>query len=326
MNKTVCAVVVTYNRKELLLKCLESIKKQSKPLDAIYLIDNASTDGTPHILKENNYIKEIPPETLQNPWENMFIIKNSTNKNDLKLHYVRIHENTGGAGGFHEGIKRAYKKGYDWLWLMDDDTLASNNSLNNLLNKVDILDEKAGFFCSKVLWKDKNIHLMNIPQIQPFITNIPFNRYEDKDILLVKAASFVSVLLQKEIISEFGFPLKKFFIWGDDVEYTSRITNNNYIGIYVKDSIVYHNTKENYSTDIFSDRIENLWKYSFGIRNNLYIIKQRSIIIFFVYILYHILGVNFNILRYRKDNKLNFLVVNTKASLSSLVFKPEEDN
>ncbi|MCD6105633.1 MAG: glycosyltransferase, partial [Thermosipho sp. (in: Bacteria)] len=43
-KETVCAVVVTYNRKELLLECLEALRKQTRPLDAIYLIDNASTD------------------------------------------------------------------------------------------------------------------------------------------------------------------------------------------------------------------------------------------------------------------------------------------
>ena len=38
---TVCAVVVTYNRKELLLECLEALRKQTRPVQGIYLIDNA---------------------------------------------------------------------------------------------------------------------------------------------------------------------------------------------------------------------------------------------------------------------------------------------
>jgi len=49
-KETVCAVVVTYNRKELLLECLEAIRKQTRPVQGIYLIDNASTDGTPKLL------------------------------------------------------------------------------------------------------------------------------------------------------------------------------------------------------------------------------------------------------------------------------------
>jgi GT2 family glycosyltransferase len=58
MNKeTVCAVVVTYNRKNLLIECLEGLRKQTRPVDAICLVDNASTDGTPDLLLEKGYIK-----------------------------------------------------------------------------------------------------------------------------------------------------------------------------------------------------------------------------------------------------------------------------
>ncbi len=60
MSEKVCAVVVTYNRKELLIECLESLKEQSRTLDAILIIDNASTDGTPELLLKNGYIDHIP--------------------------------------------------------------------------------------------------------------------------------------------------------------------------------------------------------------------------------------------------------------------------
>jgi rhamnopyranosyl-N-acetylglucosaminyl-diphospho-decaprenol beta-1,3/1,4-galactofuranosyltransferase len=121
MSDSVCAVVVTYNRKNLLIECLEALRKQTRPIQGIYLIDNASTDGTPELLLEKGYISELPPENLKEPWEKEFIIQNLTNGEEIKLHYVRMHENTGGAGGFYEGVKRGYERGYDWLWLMDDD-------------------------------------------------------------------------------------------------------------------------------------------------------------------------------------------------------------
>ncbi|MGC9079983.1 MAG: glycosyltransferase, partial [Nanopusillaceae archaeon] len=101
MNNSVCAVVVTYNRKELLSECLEALKRQIKPIQGIYLIDNASTDGTPELLLEKGYINELPPKSLSEPWEKEFEIKNLTDGNPIRLHYVRMHENTGGAGGFH---------------------------------------------------------------------------------------------------------------------------------------------------------------------------------------------------------------------------------
>ncbi len=41
-KETVCAVVVTYNRKELLIECLNALCKQTRPIDAVYVIDNFS--------------------------------------------------------------------------------------------------------------------------------------------------------------------------------------------------------------------------------------------------------------------------------------------
>lgn len=319
---TVCAVVVTFNRKELLIECLESLKQQTKPLNAIYLIDNASTDDTPQLLLEKDYISKIPPSNLEEPWEKSFIIHNSANNEEIKLHYVRMSKNEGGAGGFYEGIKRAYEKDYDWLWLMDDDTITTLNSLELLLNKINLVDD-IGFLCSKVLWKKNYIHWMNIPQIQSIINNNSFNSYEDYGILFVKGASFVSLLFKKEVVRKVGLPIKDFFIWGDDAEYTERITNKGYNGIYVKDSIVYHKTEDNYFVNIISDKPENSWKYYFGIRNILYMERKRSYFIYLLNLFKNLFLVNIDILRHRIDGKFQYIWINTKASLASIFFKPK---
>jgi len=269
MRDSVCAVVVTYNRKDLLIECLEALRKQTIPVQGIYLIDNTSTDGTQELLLEKGYIKELPPENLKEPWEKEFTIQNLTNMEDIKLHYVRMHENTGGAGGFYEGVKGGYEKGYDWLWLMDDDTIATKIALENLIEKIKTLDlNKIGFLSSKVLWTDKTPHIMNIPSVKPLINGMPFNIYEEKDLLLLESASFVSLLIRKEILKNIGLPIREFFIWADDVEYTLRITKNGFLGFYVKDSIVIHKTKTNYSASQVYD-----WRFYYNVRNWLWIYR-----------------------------------------------------
>ena len=55
-KETICAVVVTYNRKELLIECLEALLKQTRQLDGIYIIDNSSKDETPELLKEKGFL------------------------------------------------------------------------------------------------------------------------------------------------------------------------------------------------------------------------------------------------------------------------------
>ena len=85
MNK-VCAVIVTFNRKELLMRNINSLLKQTYPVD-ILIYDNASTDGTFHYLQENKIIE----------------------KTNVK--YYLAESNTGGSGGFCYGAQIAVKKG-----------------------------------------------------------------------------------------------------------------------------------------------------------------------------------------------------------------------
>jgi len=272
-KETICAVVVTYNRKELLLECLEALRNQTRPLQGIYLIDNASTDGTLKLLLEKRYIKELPPENLTEPWEKEFEIKNLTDGETIKLHYVRMHENTGGAGGFHEGVKRGYEKGYDWLWLMDDDAIPQEIALQVLLETTTLnLGIKIGFICSKVLWTDSSPHKMNLPRLKPLINGLCFNLYEEHGILLISGCSFVSMLINRRVIQDVGLPIKEFFIWNDDIEYTSRIVSKGYVGIYNPKSIVIHKTKANLS----SIEIADPTKHFYNIRNSLYLIKRKS--------------------------------------------------
>ncbi len=270
MKDRVCAVIVTYNRKELLLECLESLRKQTRPIQGIYLIDNASTDGTPQLLLDKGYIRELPPENPSEPWEKEFEISNLTDGKFIKLHYVRMHENTGGAGGFYEGVKRGYEKGYDWFWLMDDDTIPTNEALISLMEKINKVGNylNIGFVCSKALWISETPHIMNIPAVKPLVNGIPFNLYENEGVLLVESASFVSLLVNRNTVKRVGLPIKEFFIWADDVEYTLRVTKNGLLGLYVKDSIVFHKTKTNYSASEVYD-----WRFYYNIRNWLWIYK-----------------------------------------------------
>lgn len=49
------------------------------------------------------------------------------------MDYLIIAGERGGAAGFHEGMKRAYEEGYDWIWVMDDDALPHADALEKLL-------------------------------------------------------------------------------------------------------------------------------------------------------------------------------------------------
>ena len=280
-KETVCAVVVTYNRKNLLLECLEALKKQTKPLDAIYIVDNASTDGTPKVLFENKYIKELPPENLDQPWEKEFKVKNLVNGKYIIIHYVRMHENTGGTGGFHEGVKRGYEKGYDWLWLMDDDAEAKEDALGKAMQYKKI-NEVAVIANLKV-------GIDGIPQYNhrgwkkiKGINNKVIQIIREKDlknkILEIDHCSFVGFILKSEYVSVVGLPKKEMFLHFDDVEYSFRIRQYGKI-LLVTDSIIYH--KDQLQLNLINKKFfirnpkrknyDSYWLAFYGLRNFVYL-------------------------------------------------------
>jgi GT2 family glycosyltransferase len=244
MSNSVCAVVVTYNRIELLLECLEALKKQTRPIQGIYLIDNTSTDGTPELLLEKGYICELPPQNLEEPWEKDFIIQNLTNGKEIKLHYVRMQKNTGGSGGFYEGVKRGYERGYGWLWLMDDDAEPKEDALEKL-EQYFCLDDIC--ICALAsLTVDRNMNILhphrgyfNFENVfSGIIKKIDENEIQ-KEIIEIDFASFVGILVKGKIVSKIGYPKKEFFIHYDDVEYCIRLRSIGKI-LLVPNSIIFH--------------------------------------------------------------------------------------
>ena len=84
---------------------LDGLAAQTRPPDAVFVVDNASTDHTREVL----------------------------HRDDLPLRVTHAEDNLGGAGGFHLGVKTAYEAGYDRIWLMDDDVVPTPECLAVLM-------------------------------------------------------------------------------------------------------------------------------------------------------------------------------------------------
>lgn len=257
MKSTVCAVVVTFNRKHLLIRTLNALNQQSIKLDKIILVDNASTDGTYELLKENGFLAQ----------EN--------------LEYLPLSENTGGAGGFYAGVKAGFEQGFDWLWLMDDDGYPADNCLENLLNYQNEFD-----FYGPLVLSDEDKETLSFPITLPKNKKIVRNRqelniYYDKnnnkmtDVLI----PFNGVLLKKELVKDIGFPDSRFFIWGDDMEYTKRAKQNGARIATIYDIVFYHPTTPSLGTPMFFNKMqfndtESMIKLYCLCRNNTYNLKK----------------------------------------------------
>jgi len=217
----ISAVVVAYNRRELLLEALAALAGQSRALDSIVVVDNASTDGS--------------SEAAESAFPGVDI--------------VRLARNTGGAGGFAVGIERAITTHEaDLVWIMDDDTIPSPTALAALLEVRDALPVAPVVQASKVIWTDGSDHPMNTPRRKPFLARSERDAAAAAGAMAVRSASFVSSLVDARAVAASGLPIAEYFIWNDDFEFTARLLRTG-VGVYCPTSVVTHKTKALASTD-----------------------------------------------------------------------------
>jgi GT2 family glycosyltransferase len=236
---TVCAVVVTHNRRELLIECLDRLQRQSRPLDGILVVDNASTDGTADLLARRDGIE-----------------------------VERLEDNVGGAGGFRHGLETAFRAGYDWLWLLDDDTFAEESTLDELLAGARRAPHVPSVMSSVVRWRDSTLHPMNGPWLRKRRGEMA--EAADHRLAPIRAATFVSTMVHKDAVERHGFPPGHYFVWLDDIEYTARILRNEH-GYVVPQSTVVHYTPKPYNT--VTDTRE---RFYFKVRNQLWLLRGPS--------------------------------------------------
>lgn len=187
----VCAVVVTFNRAALLAGALGALRAQTRPPDAVFVIDNASTDETPTLLAER-----FPEVTV-----------------------VRLDRNTGASGGFAEGVRRAHAAGYDWLWILDDDVEPEPGCLEELLAVAEESGrrvvaphriERDGTFVRAEAVLDEARQVYAAPECTA--------RWCPIDVF-----TFEGPLIHRSVVDRVGVPNAAFFILADDFEYAIRI-------------------------------------------------------------------------------------------------------
>ncbi len=208
MSEKVAAIVVTYNRKDLLVRCLNALLQQTPALDRIVLVDNASTDGTDQLILADD--APFHPEKYP------------------AIAYLRLAENTGGAGGFYTGMKWAYEAGYDWLWLMDDDGYVAPNCLAELLKVQANLDVIGSAVVlpenpAQLSWKLRVLDATGQFQPRTYISQYDELVARAQDgVYLGTANYFNAILFHRRAIATVGFVQRELFIWGDEYEYSLR--------------------------------------------------------------------------------------------------------
>lgn len=239
---TTALVLVTYNRSSLLLDALRSINAMIVRPDAVYIIDNNSTDNTCDVV-------------------NHFISENT----DCGVVYHNTGYNAGGAGGFKIGSELAYKNGFDYIWLADDDiefdTLCFANALPYLNENTIIQPMRYNMDGSCAEISAVSYNLSNPFYMRPKRKTVRDIYSPSIDVYDLKSIPFEGPIIHRSIFKRIGFPDERFFIFNDDLDFALRATA---IGVSIQcvtNSKIYRKIPFNQSIAL------KTWKGYFMFRN-----------------------------------------------------------
>lgn len=239
MSNDTAIVLVTYNRLALLKQCLESLCKQSHQPNHIFIINNASTDSTA------SYLSEIDDK-------NITIVNNEIN--------------TGGAGGFRQGLLLAYERGYDWMLLIDDDIYLDPGCLEKLLAyekpvSIAVRENKEGRVVEMAAIEFNLKDFFILKPKKKAVFEVYQNRSEMPAVLPVENVSFEGFFIHRDVVESVGFPDDSYFIFYDDVDYALRIRRSGRKIFAIRDAKIMRQLPYNKSDTLSS------WKNYYMYRN-----------------------------------------------------------
>ncbi len=246
----IAAVLVTYNRLDMLRECISSLREQSQKIDEIIVVNNSSTDGTLGWLQNQNDITTI------------------------------TQENSGSAGGQFTGIKYAYEKGYDWIWCLEDEIIAEKNCLNQLINFTRTIDYNISAVSPIRVNNVDEISLGEIFKFYPKklrhskrYLRIKAKQFQNSSSFRIYSGTFEGLLINSNIIAKVGLPNKDMFLWFDDVEYCVRL--NKFAPIYILGEAIVRKQAE-LSLHNANNLTSILIKELYGLRNLTFLEMNRN--------------------------------------------------
>ena len=247
-------VIVTYNRLEKLKIALKSYEKQSIKPQYILVVNNNSTDGTIEYLRE---------------WKN--------ESNGIEKIILNLDKNTGGSGGFYEGLKASLDLDAGWIWVADDDAYPKENAFEiakKYIEKYPDSENKISAISGTVLKSDgKLIDCSHRRRIYTTLFNRiaqPYSKISDyeKEEFEINGFSYVGTMINKSKLKQTELTKKDYFIYYDDTEHSYRLSKLGKIIVIPKMQVI-HDAPHSEMSEIVK------WKLYYLVRNTLDFIKSN---------------------------------------------------
>jgi rhamnopyranosyl-N-acetylglucosaminyl-diphospho-decaprenol beta-1,3/1,4-galactofuranosyltransferase len=246
VSESVAVVVVTYNRAELLERMLDGLAAQTRQPDVVIVVDNASADHTPQVLAA---------------------------RDNLPIVTIHSTENLGGAGGFHLGVKAAYDKGVDRIWLMDDDVVPAPDCLAVMLASdgpclMAVREDRSGRLVEK---SAVHFDLANPLAVRPKRLSVE-QKYADRAAMPaeipIDVVAFEGFMVHRRVIDAIGLPDPTYFIFYDDVDFAIRARRAGFPILALRDAVLVR------QLDFDQQHALDTWK-GFYMFRNLFVVHFR---------------------------------------------------
>lgn len=205
-----CAVIVSYKSPEAVASCINSILDI---IDVVFVIDNSSD---PEVRKVLGSFSD----------DKVSVIFNETNE--------------GLAAALNRGLQFSLERGYRWTLLLDQDSRASEQMINEMMSSFSNLAteerEKTAMIVPAVY--DRNFKKM-LPSV---VTTNFLNRkiYAPESDMFVHLHITSGTLLRNEVLPLIGFMNEHFFIDYVDFEYCFRALDKGYKILMSRNAVLNH--------------------------------------------------------------------------------------
>lgn len=230
--KKVGVVICNFNKKDYVLKCIDSILGQTMKDFDIYVADNASIDGSVQAIEEAYGDK-------------VCLVKNI--------------ENLGGSGGFNSGMRKALKTEYEYLLLMDNDAYLKEDALEIMCNTSD-QDQTIGMQGCKIMILDEPDRIQDCGSFIDYdhiSVHIPhqLEKDEEANLTALVECDYVpacAMLVRVDAIKKIGLMPEKNFIYWDDMEWGIQFNRAGYKVVANPKAIAWHKSGQKGNQNTFA--------------------------------------------------------------------------
>lgn len=216
--KKVAVVVLNYKVSELILKCIDSIRKSDYENLLIIVVDNNSGDGVEQGLRVKG--------------------------EGSRVIFIQNKENLGYTGGNNEGIKKALDMQSDYVFILNPDTIIKQNTIRELVaggesNQAGIIGPKIYFENSKKIWFAGGIvDINNVLGSHKGVDEEDSGQYDKNE--ETEYVTGAAMMVKSEVFKKIGLFDEKYFLYYEDSDFCFRARKAGFKIMYIPKAVVFH--------------------------------------------------------------------------------------